>query len=63
MSYFSRIYLLSLHITKTNIYNEKYIHCKTHAHIPSHPHQVTTITVDMPTFSNNSESKIRLFQK
>jgi len=23
MSYFSRIYLLSLHITKTNIYNEK----------------------------------------
>lgn len=24
MSYFSRIYLLSLHITKTNIYNEKF---------------------------------------
>ena len=42
---------------------KKYIHCKTHAHIPSRPHQVTTITVDMPTFSNNSESKIRLVQK
>ena len=24
MSYFSRLYLLSLHITKTNIYNEKF---------------------------------------
>ena len=25
MSYFSRIYLLSLHITKTNIYNENFL--------------------------------------
>ena len=30
MSYFSRIYLLSLHITKTNIYNEKFSFYRIH---------------------------------